>query len=106
MVAVKLTVWFVPAGFWEDASAVVVLAAVTVWLSGVDVLPLNVAEPWYAAVIECEPAASDETEIEAVPLDSVALPSVVPVEVSVKTTLPVGVPDDEVTEAVKITACP
>jgi hypothetical protein len=57
-------------------------------------------------VIECVPAASEGIEMDAVPLTSVALPSAVEVEVSVKTTLPVGVPDDPVTEAVKMTVCP
>ena len=56
--------------------------------------------------MECAPATSDETEMDAVPLTSVALPTGVEVEVSVKTTLPVGVPDDAVTAAVKMTVCP
>jgi len=57
-------------------------------------------------VIECEPAPSDETEMDALPLASVALPSVVEVVASVKTTDPVGVPAVELTEAVKVTVCP
>lgn len=52
------------------------------------------------------PVVSEEMEMDAVPLTSDALPSVVEVEVSVKTTVPVGVPDDEVTAAVKVTLCP
>ena len=57
------------------------------------------------AVIECEPAANDETEIDALPLTRVALPSVVAVEASVKVTVPVGAPAVELTEAVKVTVC-
>jgi hypothetical protein len=44
-VAVKLTGWPVAAGFSDEARAVVVVATFTVWLSGVDGLPLKVAEP-------------------------------------------------------------
>jgi hypothetical protein len=105
-VAVKVMVWLALAGFSDDAREVVVLALFTAWLTGADVLPLYVAEPWYAAVIACVPAASEATESDAVPLTSVALPSVVDVEVSVKTTLPVGVPEDELTAAVSMTDCP
>ena len=94
------------AGFSDDVIEVDVVALLTIWLTGADVLPLKLAEPWYAAVIECVPAASKETEMEALPLESVALPSVVEVEVSEKTTVPVGVPDFELTAAVKVTACP
>ena len=96
----------VPAGFSEDVREVAVVVLFTTWLSGADVLGLKPAEPWYAAVIECEPAASEETEIAAFPLERVALPSVVAVEASVKITVPVGVPDDEVTAAVSVTGCP
>jgi len=105
-VAVKLTDWPVLAGFSDDVREVVVVAMFTFWLSGADVLPAKVPEPWYAAEIEFEPAASEETEIAAFPLDRVALPSVVEVEVSEKTTVPVGVPEAELTAAVKVTACP
>jgi hypothetical protein len=58
------------------------------------------------AVIECEPAASDETEMDALPLTRVAVPSVVVDEASEKTAVPVGVPAVELTEAVRITLCP
>ena len=52
------------------------------------------------------PAASEETEMDAVPLARVARPRVVEVEVSEKTTVPVGAPDVEATAAVKVTGCP
>jgi hypothetical protein len=83
-----------------------VVTPFTTWLSGVDVLPLKLLEPWYAAVIDCEPAASDDVESDALPLARVALPSVVDVVESVKVTVPAGVPAVELTEAVKVTVCP
>jgi hypothetical protein len=52
------------------------------------------------------PAASDDVESDALPLARVAPPSVVEVEASVKITVPVGVPEAELTAAVKVTACP
>jgi hypothetical protein len=73
-VALKVTDWFVPAGLRDDEREVVDVAEVTTWLTGADVLPLKVADPWYAPVIECVPALSEEKEIAAVPLASVALP--------------------------------
>jgi len=74
--------WLVPAGFSDDVIEVVVVAMFTIWLSGAEVLGLKLAEPWYAAVIECVPAASEETEMDALPLMSVALPSVAEVVLS------------------------
>ena len=105
-VAVKVTDWLVAAGFSDDAIEVVVVAVFTAWLTGADVLALKLAEPWYMAVIECVPAASDETEMNALPLANVALPSVVEVEASEKITVPLGVPDVEVTAAVRVMLSP
>jgi hypothetical protein len=105
-VAVNVTDWPVLAGFSDDEREVIVVAMFTFWLSGPDVLPLKLPEAWYAAVIECVPDASNDVESDALPLARVALPSVVEVEVSVKMTVPVGVPEAELTAAVKVTACP
>jgi hypothetical protein len=96
----------VAAGVSDDVIEVAVVAMLTVWLTGADVLPRKLAEPRYAAVIECVPPASKETEMEALPFESVELPSVVEVEVSVKIAVPVGVPDFELTAALNVTACP
>jgi hypothetical protein len=105
-VAENVTDWPVLAGFSDDEREVVVVAMFTFWLSGADVLPLKLPEASYAAVIECDPAASDDVDSDALPLTNVALPSMVEVEVSVKITVPVGVPEAELTAAVKVTACP
>jgi hypothetical protein len=54
--------------------------------------------------MEWEPTASTETEIDALPLAKVELPRAV--DPSKNMTVPFGVPDPEVTVAVKATACP
>src|ERR1035438_8854344 len=92
------------AGFTDDARAVVVFAVFTTSWRECDVLGLNVFEPWYTAMIECEPAASDDTGIEAVPFVRVALPR--PAGPSKRSTTPAGVPEEELTTAVKETNCP
>src|SRR6516165_9232815 len=78
------------------------LLGFTTWVRTGDVLPLSVELPPYWALIEWEPVERLETERTATPLElsddepSVVLPSR-------NFTVPVGVPDDAVTLAVKVT---
>ena len=67
-------------------------------------LELNFSVPRYTAVMECVPATRVEMEIEAFPFTILALPSAV--ELSKNITVPVGVPDSEVTAALNLTSCP
>lgn len=50
--AVNVTDWPTEAGLAEDATAVAVLAGLTVWFSAADPLPAKVALPLYVAVME------------------------------------------------------
>ena len=99
-----MTVWLTRAGLKDETREVVVVSGVTIWSRGADTLGLYFRDSWYAAVIECEPAASADVEIDALPFTNVALPSVA--ELSENTTVPVGVPEEELTVAVNKTACP
>jgi hypothetical protein len=76
-VAVYVTNSVMSTGLSDDAREVVVVAGFTTCGSGADTLELNFSEPWYTAVIECEPACSTEVEIDPCPFTNVALPSVV-----------------------------
>src|SRR6266581_1123884 len=90
------------AGLREETSEVVVVAEFTTCLSRVDVLALYCTDPWYRAVMECEPAASGR-ESDALPSVNVAVPSMA--EPSQNTTNPVGFSEPELTAAVNVTAC-
>jgi hypothetical protein len=103
-VAVYVTTSLITAGFCEDAREVVVIAAFTPWVNDADALELNFCDPWYTAVIEREPAPSNDVETDALPFANVALPSAV--EPSKNTTIPVGVPAADFTLAVNVTTCP
>jgi hypothetical protein len=78
--------------------------ASTISRSAADTLDAWELSPEYAAVMECEPAASELTVSEAPPLVSTALPRTV--GPSRNCTKPVGVPKADVTVALKVTACP
>jgi hypothetical protein len=88
-------------------AVVVVLAAVTVWLTVFEVDELNPLVPRYTAVIGCEPTLSEEVMNVATPL-----PLTVPVPIcdplSRKLTMPVvgAGPDETVTAAVNVTGWP
>ena len=75
----------------------------TTCMNTADVLGANVVSPLYCAVIECEPAASDDVANVAVALVSATgWPSATPL--SKKVTVPVGVPCvEDVTVAVSVT---
>jgi hypothetical protein len=76
--------------------------------SAADVLGAKLASPPYAAVIECDPTASEEVANVATPKSfSVSVPNAV--EPSLNATMPVGVPALPAsfdTVAVNTTACP
>ena len=103
-VAVKVTDWPKVDGFTDDVSDVEVLAAFTVWVRTGEVLPRMLPLPLYTAVIELDPAVSVEIVNVAFPALSVLVPSVE--ELFLKVTVPVGVPLDAVTVAVKVTDLP
>jgi hypothetical protein len=87
------------------ASAVAVVAAVTVCVNTADVLGLKLLSPLYLAVMEWLPTDRLDVVNEAIlPVPSVDVPSeTLP---SRKVTVPVGVPGEPVTVAVKVTAWP
>lgn len=105
-VAVNFTETPRPDGFSEEAKAVVVVAALTTWLSAFDVLPAKFESPAYVAVIELVPSGSVEVVRVAEPLLNVPVPSdAVPFR---KVTVSPfgGAPALDVTVAVKVTALP
>ena len=102
--AVKVTDCPIVLGFTDDERVVVVEVGVTLWINADDVLLLKFVSPPYAAVIECDAALKDEVVKVACPLASVVLPRVVPPSLNV--TVPVGVPPEPTTVAVKVTDCP
>ena len=67
-----------------------------------DVEPTSFMSPPYIATMECVPAASEDVENVAVPLDNVPVPSVA--DPSLKVTVPVA--DEGDTVAVKVTDAP
>jgi len=70
----------------------------------VEVLEAKVVLPRYLAVIESAHAGSEETRIEVIPPANVPVPTTVdPLR---RFTVPVGVPELDVTVAVKVTASP
>lgn len=103
-VAVKVTDCPYVEGFADEASATNVIAGFTCWVRIAEVLPGNTLVPAYTAVIELLPTLNVFLDSAATPSESVALPSVALPLMNV--TLPVGVPAEEVTFAVKVTDCP
>jgi hypothetical protein len=86
---------------------VVVVVALTTWLSVLDVLASHPALPVKTAVIEWVPAASDEVENVALPVVVLtATPEARVVVPSLKAIVPRGTPFVEVTVAVKVTDAP
>ena len=104
MVAVNLTDWLMIAGLMDEVTVVVVVAVLTVWVSGVDELEAKPPPPVYSAVTEFARTGSEETAIEARPF--VTVPLATTVEPSKSKTVPVGLPELAVTRAVNVTACP
>jgi hypothetical protein len=101
IVTVRPVVWGL-----GDAVTVVVVVALTIWLSAVEVLPSQPVEPVKTAVIECVPEASEEVENVALPVVVVTVtPEASVVVPSMKATVPEGIPIVEVTVAVKVTDC-
>ena len=102
-VAVNVTACPNTDAFCDDVTAVVVVVAFTVCVSGADVLPLKFPSPPYDAVTEWVPAASADVVKLAVPEVTVPVPSVVVPSLNV--TAPVGgVPPCALTVAVNVTA--
>jgi hypothetical protein len=82
--------------------------AFVVSVSAADVLAAKFESPPYAAVIECDPAASEEVANVATP-EAFSVPVLSAVEPSLNVTVPVGVPVLPAafdTVAVKVTCCP
>jgi len=69
-----------------------------------DVLGWKLPEPRYEAVMAYLPLFSEDVVNEALPFTSVALASAC-LPSSMNTTVPVGVPEAELTIAVKVTGC-
>src|SRR5262249_9556383 len=106
-VAVKVTDWPNVLGVGAPVTVVVVAAvpAVTVCVTGGEVLDANPAAPSYRAVIVCVPAVRADVLNVALPLaSSVPVPRVATPSRNV--TDPVGVPDPDVTVAVNVTDWP
>jgi hypothetical protein len=107
IVAVKVTDWPYTDGFRLDATLTLLSAKLTISPPlNVPVLPRKFEPPEYTAVTECVPTASVEMLPEVAEPDASvtgepkALPS------TLNCTVPVGVPDPDVTFAVKLTNWP
>ena len=74
-VAVYVMNSVISTGLSDDVRELVVDAGFKTCWSAADKLELNFREPWYTAVIECEPACNREVEIDPRLLTNVALPS-------------------------------
>jgi hypothetical protein len=108
-VAVNVTAWPALEGFSEEASVVVVLAALITWLSAEEVEAPKFPVAAYTTVIESVP--SGRLEVVSVAVLLVPLPAVkvaVPIAVApfMNVTEPVGAADPLETVAVNVTACP
>ena len=103
--AVKVTGWFTTEGFEEEASDVVLAVWFTVCVRGDDALGESDESPLYAAEMVWDPALSEAVEkvAWAVPSSS-PVPRVLPPSENV--TVPVGIPLEELTAAVKLTDWP
>ncbi len=104
-VAAKVTDCPTVEGFSDEASATVVGAWFTIWLSTEEVLPEKLMFPLYTALMEAVLVIRLVLVRVATPFASVALPrDVLPFS---NVTVPVGVPDvEEDTVAVNVTDCP
>ena len=102
--AVNVTEWSNADGLSEELTVVEVPALFTVCVSADEVMPLKSLDPPYTAVILLDPPGTAEVVSLAILPLSVPDPRVV--APSLKVTVPVGVPPDEVTVAVKVTAVP
>lgn len=103
--AVKVTDWVKELGFGADETVVVESAGLMPSVRPGDVEAPKLSEAANSAVSMCEPSASDETDSVAMPDPlSVAPPS--DVEPSKKVTVPLGVPEPELTVAKSETLWP
>ena len=73
-VAVNVTCCPEPDGFNDDATTVVVLAALTVCVREGDVLPVKFASPLYLALMECAPTVRADVVSDALPPFKAAVP--------------------------------
>jgi hypothetical protein len=106
-VAVKVTVWPDIEGFSDELMRKLATAALTVWLTVLDVPGTYVASPEYVTVMECAPTAIDEVVHRATPAESVTeLHPEIPVPLSLKVTVPEGAPALPVSVAIHVTAWP
>ena len=103
-VALKATAWPYVEGFGEEISATALAAGFTTWLRIEEALPAKLAFPLYTAVMAFVPGVSVVVVILAEPPVRVTVPSAAVPFLNV--TVPAGVPEEEETVAVKVTACP
>ena len=87
-----------------DVRVTVGVALLTVCASALDFAALKFVSPPYDAVIECDPPPNDAVANFALPLLNVPVLSVVVPSRNV--TVPVGVPPEPDTTAVKVTELP
>jgi hypothetical protein len=90
----------------EEASVVVVVAGLTVWLSAGEVLFAKLESPGYCAVILSAPPFRVEIVNVAVPEANGAVPSTVCLNKNMTVSPSGGAPTLEVTTAVKVTGWP
>lgn len=105
-VAVKVTDCPGFDGFRDDAKVIVVVALLTTWLTGFEVLAAKFESPAYTALIELVPTFRVEVEKLAEPPLKVPVPSAVVPFINVTVSPFGGVPALEETTAVKVTDCP
>jgi hypothetical protein len=104
--AVKVTDCPTLDGFKDEAKVVLVVALLTTWFTGFDVLPANIESPPYTAAIALVPTGRVEVVKLAEPPLNVPVPHTV-LPVMNETVSPFGgAPRLEVTAAVKITFSP
>ena len=101
-VAVNVTGLPTSLGFCDDASVVVVVDRLMIWVRMLDVDPALLLSPPYTAVMECGPGDNADVVKVAIADTVVAEPS--NVALSKNCTVPVGL--IPVTVAVKVTDCP
>src|SRR5260370_12394118 len=104
MLEVNVTDWPKVEGLRAEATAVKLLARLTVWVGREPMLPVKAVSPVYTAVILCTPVPSVEVIIVAIPpLNVAGAARLFPP--SLNCTEPVGVPEPPagVTFAVKVT---
>ena len=95
-----------PDGFNEEAKVVVLVALLTTWLAGFDLLPREFGSPLYTALIESVTAGSAEVvKLPEPPLNN-PVPNIVVPSMKVTVSPTGGAPLLDVTSAVNVTACP